>query len=212
MKNGPAIFVLCTALCAASLSYAGQVSPLASLGDAEKTYYEKVFDYSMETVKPGQHYSWASYSGNGVMTIGNTFISKSGATCRNFDETFTVQGKNGIDKGVGCKRRGQEGWCKLGLEKAQTCSFEDTTRMFGGVMIDTPNIGHSTAPINVPSADVGSSEGAGVSVNPSMPQSTYSSKDVNAKSYSDTVTGNAGKAAGSATANGLSWFTSTFLR
>ena len=197
----------------AATSYAAQMSPLALLADAEKTYYENIFDYSMVTVQPNQKYDWASYSGKGTITLGDTFISKSGATCRNFHETFIVQGHNGIDQGVGCKRRGKDGWCKLDLNKAKTCSFEDTSRMFGGVGIDTPNINTPTiGAINTPTlGGTGSNTISAPNVNTDI-NSPVAKKDVTAKNYTDSVTGNAGKAADSAASNGLNWFKDTFLR
>ena len=52
------------------------------------------------------------------------FVSKSKANCRKFTETFTVAGKNGEGYGVGCKREGSEGWCKLKTSNAHTCAME----------------------------------------------------------------------------------------
>ena len=230
MKNITAIIV---SLFVAN-AYAAVPSPLASLSDAEKTYYEKVFDYSMDTVQGGGKYEWKSYSGNGAISIADTFVSKSGATCRNFTETFVVQGQNGIDKGVGCKRRGQDGWCKLDLNKAKTCSFEDTSRMFGGVGVDAPNVNVSApnitvGPVNVPTVSGGSSaSSSGGGVNSDFKFHSGSSggsgssgsssgggsnnNNGSGKSVADSVTGTAGHAASSATSTGISWFQSVFGR
>ncbi len=99
-------------------------APLKYLSEAERAYYEKVFDYAMDTVKPDGKYSWNSYSGNGTITLSDTYVSKSGATCRNFAEIFTVQGASGDNEGVGCKREAYSGWCKLKLNDALTCAME----------------------------------------------------------------------------------------
>lgn len=102
-------------------------SPLQLLSKAEKRYYDLVFNYVMETIKPNSKYNWESYSGNGMLTVSEVYVSKSGATCRNFVETFAVHGVIGDNEGVGCKRVGTEGWCKLKLDNALTCAMEPSS-------------------------------------------------------------------------------------
>jgi hypothetical protein len=97
---------------------------LRSLSDSERAYYNLVFDYVMEAVKADGKYEWASYSAKGTMTVSQAYISKSGSTCRNFAEVFTVHGLQGENEGIGCKRRGYQGWCKLGMNDAGTCAME----------------------------------------------------------------------------------------
>jgi hypothetical protein len=97
---------------------------LRSLSDSERAYYNLVFDYVMETIKADGKYEWASYSAKGTLTVSEAYISKSGSTCRNFAEVFTVHGLQGENEGIGCKRRGYQGWCKLGINDAGTCSME----------------------------------------------------------------------------------------
>jgi len=201
-------------LCMPFVAYAAPgPSPLSYLADPEKDYYIKVFNYSMETVQPDQHYDWKSYSGNGSITVKKAFVSPSGTNCRNFSETFVVQGQKGMDKGVGCKRKGQDGWCKLDPTKeAKTCSFEDTNRFFGGVNLSAPTIG---TPSLGGGGSVGSAPSANVNVNANVNTSVNTNidkKDLTAKSYSDAVTGSAGKSAGQAASGFVTWFTQTFLR
>ena len=215
MRHSSAISVLFRTLfllCAPIPLLAAQTSdPLSKLSDAEKTYYLKIFDYTMDVVKDNDKYRWASYGGTGSITVGSQFSSKSGTICRNFNETFTVQGVAGADKGIGCKRRGRDGWCKLDLSKAQSCSFEDPPFSFGTTTITTPsvNVGGSAG-----SADTGNSGGS-VSAPTNMGNGSTGDHgvkkgDITAKKYSDTVTSGAGQAAGNAATNGLSWFTNTF--
>jgi hypothetical protein len=97
---------------------------LRSLSDTERAYYNLVFDYVMETIKADGKYEWASYSAKGTLTVSEAYISKSGSTCRNFAEVFTVHGLQGENEGIGCKRKGYQGWCKLGINDAGTCSME----------------------------------------------------------------------------------------
>ena len=205
MRHVTAILLLFI-LCPLSGAQAA-VSPLSQLSDPEKTYYTKIFDYTMQTVPVDGTYQWASYDGKGSITLSNPFTSKSGAICRNFTESFVVKGQSGADKGVGCKRNGADGWCKLDASNAMTCAMEDPAFMFGDVNVPNvtmPNI----APINGPGGNSGSGiSGPNANVNV---DTSGAPKNVTSKSYSDSVTGNAGKAAGSAASNGLSWFTSTF--
>jgi surface antigen len=96
----------------------------SGLSDAERAYYEKVFEYTMEAVKADQSYAWESYGGKGKITAGKPFISKSKATCRKFKESFTIGGRQGTDQGFGCKREGRGGWCRLKPKDALTCVME----------------------------------------------------------------------------------------
>ena len=105
-------------------AYAAQQSLLASLSDAEKSYYIKVFDYTMETVKAGEPYGWESYNGKGSIVAGEPFASKSKALCRKFTESYAIGGKNGGGGGVACRRDGDNGWCRLRETDALTCAME----------------------------------------------------------------------------------------
>lgn len=193
---------------------AAEPSPLAALTDPEKDYYEKVFDYTMDYVNAGTQYSWASYGGKGTIQAGEPFTSKSGTLCRNFSENFTVHNKQGIDKGFGCKRKGKKGWCKLDQDKeAKTCSFEDTSRMFGGISLSVPGMANPS--MGVGGADINTNINTDINTNANVNTNVdtgISSKDVSAKGYADTVTSSAGKSAGTAISNGVKWFGETFSR
>jgi hypothetical protein len=99
-------------------------SPLANLSDAERSYYEQMFDYTMEAIGSDGSYQWQTYSANGTVTVGGSFVSKSKAKCRKFKEVFTVTGQNGSDEGVACKREKGDGWCRLKTSNAYTCAME----------------------------------------------------------------------------------------
>lgn len=99
-------------------------STLGELTNPEKEYYEQVFSYAMAAIQPGKHYDWKSYSGGGKITVDKVFTSKSGATCRKFQETFIINNHEGKNEGVGCKREGRDGWCKLKSTDALTCAME----------------------------------------------------------------------------------------
>jgi hypothetical protein len=94
------------------------------LSEAEIVYYRQVFDYTMSVTKPGEHYDWQSYSGKGSISPDKPFVSKSGATCRNFLEHYTIGTSNASAEGVACKREGKDGWCRLKQTDALTCVME----------------------------------------------------------------------------------------
>jgi len=205
MRILPALLLLLTA----SPCLAAASSPLALLASPEQSYYEKVFVYTMEVTKPGEKYDWAGYTGKGSISVEAPFVSKSGATCRNFSETFTVQGQPGNGKGIGCKRAGAEGWCKLKPGNALTCAMEQPANMFGDF-----SFGSLTAPsVSAPNVTV---PGVNTTINapninaPSMPHAEVKKADNPTASAADTITSGAGQAAGSAASNGIKWFGKTF--
>lgn len=114
------------AFAALGISSAHAAPPAAGLSDAEQEYYEKVFDYAMGTVKPGETYKWESYGGKGEIAPGENFVSKSKAVCRNFTESYAIGGKQGKADGIACRREGREGWCRLKEGNALTCALEET--------------------------------------------------------------------------------------
>lgn len=107
-----------------------QSSTVTQLSDAEITYYKQVFDYTMAVTKPGEKYEWQSYNGNGYLKPDVSFISKSGATCRNFSEEYTIGVSKGYAEGVACKRDGKDGWCRLKKIDAMTCAMERAESFF----------------------------------------------------------------------------------
>lgn len=205
MKQRTTALIL--AFCISSPAYAGQVSSLSLLSDAERSYYEQIFAYTMDNTAAGESYHWASYSGAGDIHVDAPFASKSGTTCRPYSETFTVQNTPGAYHGTACKRQGRDGWCRLKPGNANTCAMEDPAFMF------------SMPSLSVPTVNIGNVENPVQGVNaPQAPQFVTPQVDkpkapnTGGSSFADSVTGNAGKAAGSAAASGLSWFAKTFGR
>ena len=157
MRYFPAILLFI-----ASPSLAAEVQPLALLADAEQSYYTQIFDYTMDNIKPDGHFDWASYSGKGSIAPDKSFVSKSGAVCRNFTETYNVQGHAGGDKGIGCKRVGKDGWCKLKEGNALTCALEHPSYLSGLGGTGGVNGGVNTdININVNSGGSGDDSGSG---------------------------------------------------
>lgn len=107
--------------------------PSAQLSEAEIVYYQQVYDYTMAVTKPDEPYAWQTYSSEGSITAGKIFVSKSGATCRNFSEQFRVNEVKGTAEGVACKRDGKEGWCRLKTADALTCAMESPANIIEGV-------------------------------------------------------------------------------
>jgi hypothetical protein len=123
MKKLKALLLL-TAIGMPASAVALDDSPLKLLESSERAYYDLVFNYTMDAIRADGKYSWQSYGGQGTISVSDSYISKSGATCRNFAEIFTVQGVAGENEGVGCKRVGYDGWCKLRMTDARTCAME----------------------------------------------------------------------------------------
>lgn len=203
MRITPAIIIL---LFAAPV-FAAAVSPLYNLSDAEKSYYDKVFVYTMDNIKAGDKYDWASYSGKGSLKVSESYVSKSGSTCRNFDESFTVQGQSGGGKGVACKRAGDDGWCKLKPDNALTCAMENN-----GILVGLPNI--SGPNVTVPSVGGNANVTINAPSTPNAPQGPNMNSKPGGKptgaGVADSVTSAAGSVAGPATGGGLKWFQDTF--
>jgi hypothetical protein len=187
---------------------AAATSPLARLAPAEQTYYAKSFNYTMDNIQPGQKFDWASYSGKGSITVDKPFVSKSGSSCRNFTETFTVKGVSGGDRGVGCKRGGEEGWCRLSPSSALTCALDEPANSLG---IDLPSVNIGGVDVNLdtgaPSAPSGSTPGVSMNVDTG---GHHRSSDTSGADVADSITTKAGKAAGQATGGFVGWFAKTF--
>ena len=99
-------------------------SSLTQLSEVEQQYYQQIFDYTMTVTKPGESYSWKSAENSGAISVSKSFSSKSGATCRVFTERYIIGGSEGSAEGIGCKREGRDGWCRLKKGDALTCSME----------------------------------------------------------------------------------------
>ena len=189
---------------------AADAAQAPGLSSAEQSYYEKVFYYTMDNVQPGQKFDWASYSGKGTINVDAPFVSKSGSTCRNFSETYTVQGKEGAGKGVACKRGGEEGWCKLKTDNALTCAMEGPPSLFTGATgIALPNV-------DVPGVNVSGNVNVGgiapttnPNLNPGIDAPAPGHKPTG-QGVADSVTSAAGSVAGPAAGGAISWFGKTF--
>jgi hypothetical protein len=113
-----------------NLSVTTKPNPFAHLNDAEREYYDKSFDYALETLKDDGVYEWRTATANGVIRAGKRFISKSKSTCRSFSESYTLGKYSGGMKGFGCKREGKDGWCKLRESSMLSCAFEPPQTVF----------------------------------------------------------------------------------
>lgn len=103
---------------------------VGDLPDAEQSYYLQMFDYAMNYKQEGEQQEWKTQHGNGSFTLKDRFTSKSGYDCRNFRETMDILGNKTSRNGVGCKRQGRDGWCKLKPSNAMTCALEEPSTIF----------------------------------------------------------------------------------
>ena len=207
-----ASIIVCMLLPCAAFA-AQQYATLAELSDAERKYYALSFAYTMDAVQAGTPYAWGSYSGKGEITPSAAFISKSRSVCRNFTETYTIGGAAGAGEGIGCKRNGDEGWCKLRKGQAMTCAMEKPGIMFD---MDIPNVNVAAPNLRMPSGSnsngeaIGNVGGNGSSNAPAAFNAGGNSKSPTGNDVADTVTNAAGSVAGPATGGAIKWFSNTF--
>jgi hypothetical protein len=97
---------------------------IAAMDEAERSYYFQAFDYSMEVLKPDEKYEWKSYNSSGYIQTGQPFV-RNDTVCRNFREYVSNKNMYSMSsEGVGCKRLGRAGWCKLKKDEMRTCALE----------------------------------------------------------------------------------------
>lgn len=104
--------------------------PFNMLTSAEQEFYHNSFNYAMDTLADNTTYEWRAAKAFGTITAGRHYISKSQSNCRNFSETYTFGSSAGYMDGVGCKRKGSEGWCKLRAGDMLSCAFEPPETIF----------------------------------------------------------------------------------
>mgnify|MGYP001591778159 FL=1 len=92
----------------------------------QRIYYIRVFNYTMDNIKANESFHWDAIPNKGDIHVGEEYISKSKALCRDFTETFEINKKAEKRSGTACKRDGNNGWCKLkNTDKASTCALEE---------------------------------------------------------------------------------------
>lgn len=110
-------------------------SPADLLDGSQREYYQRVFNHIMENHKDEKPYEWKSGAEKGSIRVSKQYISKSKSLCRNFAESFVVDGEAGQYEGVACKREGK-GWCRLKSEDALTCALEQSEDITDKIMRD----------------------------------------------------------------------------
>jgi hypothetical protein len=186
------------------------------LSSAEKNYYIQIFNYTMDNIAAETPHPWRSSDlSGGVIQAGDSFISKSKASCRPYSESFNINGYQGTHEGIACKRVGSEGWCRLKKTDALTCALES-----GGSIAGYPFPGLNDATPSLPAGSDAQLPTGGIGM-VGKPATTAPGAtpldgpenhrgDKPGQSYADTVTGTAGGAAGPATGGALQWFNETF--
>ncbi|MEK6746828.1 MAG: hypothetical protein AABY33_07345 [Pseudomonadota bacterium] len=110
-------------------------SPADLLSGSQREYYQRVFNYVMEHYKDEKPYEWKSGAEKGSIRVSKQYISKSKSLCRNFSESFVVDGESGKYEGVACKRE-SKGWCRLKSEDVHTCALEQSEDITDKIMRD----------------------------------------------------------------------------
>lgn len=94
--------------------------------DAEVEYIEKSFDYAMETLKDGDAFDWSAAGVNARISASAIFLSNQKADCRHYVEIMRTADSQRTEKGLACKRSGEQGWCRLSYDVPQSCALEKT--------------------------------------------------------------------------------------
>jgi hypothetical protein len=199
---------LISILCAFAFSTSALAAETPTISEAEQDYYSKVFDYTMDSVKPGESYSWESYSIRGALSPQKPFVSASKYHCRPYAETFMMGDKVGKNEGYACKRQGADGWCRLAKDAVLSCAMEQPVTVFN---LQAPSINAT-----IPSVGGGSTvdtpvSGSG-SVQISMPSGPKVSAPKDGKDVANSVTGGAGSAATGFAEKAPGWFQAIFGR
>lgn len=109
---------------------------LGEMDDAEQAYYEHLFDYVMVALPVGENYPWESYNTYGSFKVDRLFQGN-GTQCRAYYETMGRKGQKASEaRGVGCKRLGSEGWCRLGPNEMHSCALEPPRTIIDGLIQD----------------------------------------------------------------------------
>ncbi len=101
------------------------LTPNSGLTGKQQLYYINVFNYVMDNIKVGESFHWDAGTGKGDIKVGEEYVSKSKAICRDFTETFEINNEAGKSQGAACKRDNNNGWCRLKNEDAHTCLLEE---------------------------------------------------------------------------------------
>lgn len=115
-------------------------SPADLLAGNQREYYQRVFKYVMEHYKDEKPYEWKSGAEKGSILVSKQYTSKSKSLCRNFSESFVVNGEAGKYEGVSCKRDDNKGWCRLTYNGARTCALEAPQTITDKVIEDTESV------------------------------------------------------------------------
>ncbi|MFQ5783313.1 MAG: RT0821/Lpp0805 family surface protein [Alphaproteobacteria bacterium] len=82
------------------------VAVIDALDDADWTAQAQAFQNALETNKVGESANWSNpASGHlGTVTPTRTYTAKSGAPCREYQQTVTVSGETAITQGTACRQ------------------------------------------------------------------------------------------------------------
>lgn len=183
----------------------------------DSRYHATMFEYALNTVTTPVPFEWKAYSGRGNITLTPAFKSKSGAICRNYQETIMLAKGNVHYAGVACKRRGEAGWCRLRENaEALSCAFEKAPLIpsvnVPGVHVETPEINPQMPNVNaggigqVGTPDIYVPAPQGSNTDELAPRETKAP----GTGVADTVTGAAGSAAGPVAGGAIKWFNQIF--
>lgn len=104
---------------------------LARMDEAERDYYDKLFDYVMDNRADGQTYDWKSYRAYGRLTPASKETHEN-TVCRPFHEIIGLKDESeAAFNGIACKRVGSDGWCRLPKGELRSCALEKPRSFLG---------------------------------------------------------------------------------
>ena len=108
------VMALALAGCVTGYSTTSQ-SPVDKLDGADRDIIEKTIQQALEKHKTGESSNWINEANGhrGTVTPTRTYAAKSGAPCREFQQTVTIDGRTTLADAAAC--RGENGtWRKVG--------------------------------------------------------------------------------------------------
>jgi hypothetical protein len=124
MKNFIYFLVVIALLPFLAMADGDNFSPTKELSGERAEYYVNSFNYTMETAKANIAHDWKTNGAVGKIIASEKYLSKSQSVCRNYTESFEIDGKKNTNLGVACKRTNDVGWCRMKADDAHTCAIE----------------------------------------------------------------------------------------
>ncbi len=92
------------------------------MNEQERANYSRAFFWALSSVPNNTAQNWDADNINGTLTPTDTFLNKSGTTCRHFRERLKVHAIEQQLTGTACAQAGGQ-WCKLKPNATPACGL-----------------------------------------------------------------------------------------